>query len=150
VKPALHVFCSIYNEMRTEAGSEFARPSSHRVLALTVTNMGPGPVILYACIAKAKRVRWWARPDFGTLNPIHNYPLSRNPVSVGPFSAGLPTKIDAGDIKTFYFPYTKECFLREGLTRIGVNDTYQRNTWCRRRDVRKLNKNYLEDFGSQT
>ena len=72
--------------------------------------MGPGTVVLYACIVKMKP-HWWKRWEFGTINPIHGDPSDQNPVSIGPFGSGLPTKIDAGEIKNFYFPYCKECFL---------------------------------------
>jgi hypothetical protein len=39
-------------------------------------------------------------------------------------------------------PYSKDCFLREGIARVGINDTFQRNTWCSRRDLRKVNKRF--------
>jgi hypothetical protein len=147
VKPALQVHFGIFHHLKTEANSEFANPSGHRLLVLTVTNKGPGQATLYACVAKAKRERWWMRPKYGTVNPIHNYPLSQRPLSGGPFSGGLPAKIDPSETKTFYFPYTKECFLRAGINRVGITDTFGRNTWCSRRSMRKTSKSYLEDFG---
>jgi hypothetical protein len=108
---------------------------------------GPGVVVLSACVGKPK-AHWWTRGKLlGTINPIHNDPADPNPVSIGPFSAGLPTKIDAGDVKSFYFPYANDCFLSEGLARVGINDTYQRNTWCRGRDMHKANRAYRRDFG---
>jgi hypothetical protein len=54
------------------------------------------------------------------LNPIHDNPLASKPTSLGPFSGGLPAKIDAGEIKAFYFPYTKDCFLKERLRGVGI------------------------------
>ena len=43
-----------------------------------VTNMGPGPVILFACIGKPK-TPWWKRPKkLGLLNPIHGDPIHPN------------------------------------------------------------------------
>ncbi len=111
-----------------------------------MTNMGSGPVVLYVCIYKQK-AHWWARTTVGTLNPIHGDPINQQLTSLGPFSSGLPTKIDAADTKTFYFPYAKDCFLRDGLHRVGINDTFQRNTWCRGRDMHKANRAYRRDFG---
>jgi hypothetical protein len=145
VKPALQVYFGLYNVLQSKTPG-LASPSGHRVLVLTVTNMGPGAVVLYACIGKQK-AHWWTRPKLGILNPIHGDPLDQQPTSIGPFSAGLPVKIDAGDTKGVYFPYTKGCFLSDGLARIGINDTYQRNTWCRRSNMRKVYKNYRQDFG---
>jgi hypothetical protein len=61
----------------------------------------------------------------------------------------LPAKIDAGEVHTFYFPYQRDCFLQEGVVRVGINDTYQRNIWCRRGDIRKANRAYQRDFGRE-
>jgi hypothetical protein len=129
------------------ASADVLTRSGHRLLVLTVTNMGPGVVVLSACIGKPK-AHWWTRGKLlSTINPIHNDPADPDPVGIGPLSAGLPTKIDTGDVKSFYFPYAKDCFLSEGLARVGINDTYQRNTWCRGRDMHKANRAYRRDFG---
>jgi hypothetical protein len=146
VKPTLQVTFGIWNVLRPTPDRDVAVPSGHRLLALTVTNMGPGVVVLYACIGRSK-AHWWTRPEFGTINPIHGDVTTQQPISIGPFSAGLPTKIDAGDVTTFYFPYAEECLLRDGIVRVGITDTYQRNTWCRRRDMKKVNTAYRRDFG---
>jgi hypothetical protein len=114
----------LYNVLQ-QASPGIAKPSGQRVLNITVTNMGPGSVVLYSCIGK-KKERWWTIPQLGLLNPIHGDPLQTQPVSIGPFSAGLPSRIETGDTKSFYFPYTKECFLRDRLSRVGINDTYHR------------------------
>jgi hypothetical protein len=145
VKPILQVSFGVYNILQPTS-AELAVPSGRRLLSMTVTNMGPGPVVLYVCIYKQK-AHWWARTTVGTLNPIHGDPINQQPTSLGPFSSGLPTKIDVADTKTFYFPYAKDCFLRDGLHRVGINDTYQRNTWCRGCDMHKANRAYRRDFG---
>jgi hypothetical protein len=145
VRPGLQVSFGLYNVLQ-QASPGIAKPSGQRVLNMTVTNMGPGAVVLYSCIGK-KKERWWTRPQLGLLNPIHGDPLQTQPVSIGPFSAGLPSKIESGDTKSFYFPYTKECFLRDRLCRVGINDTYHRNTWCRASDMRKVNAEYAKNFG---
>ena len=148
VKPALQVAFGVYN-VSQPASAEVAKPTGHRLLCLTATNMGPGVVILYACIYKAK-AHWRARTELGYLNPIHGDPTDPHPVGIGPFGSGLPAKIDVGDAKSFYFPYSRECFLRDGLSglsRVGINDTYHRNTWCHSRDMRRAYKRYHRDFG---
>jgi hypothetical protein len=146
VKPKLQISFGIWHVME-HTTADVATRSGYRLLVFTVTNMGPGVVVLYACIGKPKAHWWTRRRLLGTINPIHNDPTDPNPTSIGPFSAGLPTKIDAGDVKSFYFPYAKDCFLFEGLARVGINDTYHRNTWCRGRDMRKVNRAYRRDFG---
>jgi hypothetical protein len=146
LKPVLQISFGLWHVMEHTTADVLSR-SGHRLLVLTVTNMGPGIVILCACIGKPE-AHWWTRGKLlDMLNPIHNDPADPNPTSIGPFSAGLPTKIDAGDVKSFYFPYAKDCFLREGLVRVGINDTYHRNTWCPGRDIRKAMRAYHRDFG---
>jgi hypothetical protein len=146
VKPNLQVSFGLWYVMQHTSADVLTR-SGHQLLVLTVTNMGPGVVVLYACIGKQK-ARWWTRVELlATINPIHNDPPDANPMSIGPLSSGLPTKIDAGDVKSFYFPYAKDCFLGKGVARVGINDTYHRNTWCRGRDMNKANRAYRRDFG---
>jgi hypothetical protein len=143
VKPTLQVSFGLYNVViPTSAGGT---TQTGRLLSLSVVNLGPGPVVLYACIAKRKTSWWKRQKNLGMLNPIHGDPTAAEPEGIGPF-AGLPAKIEAGDTKSFYFPYTKECFLRDGLARVGINDTYHRNTWCSGRDMHKTNRAYRRDF----
>ena len=46
----------LYNVLQ-QASPGIAKPSGQRVLNITVTNMGPGSVVLYSCIGK-KKERW--------------------------------------------------------------------------------------------
>ena len=142
VRPSLNVSFGLYRVFQKGIPADKAQ----RLLNLTVTNMGPGPVILASCIAEPARP-WWKRPEsYGMLNPIHGDPTDPDPIGIGPFGGGLPVKIDAGEMKSFYFPYTADGFLKEELMRIGINDTYHRNTWCPRKDIRKVNASYKRDF----
>jgi hypothetical protein len=79
--------------------------------------MGPGPIVLASCVGKPKTPWWqWQRAkSYGLLNPIHGDPADPNPTGIGPFGGGLPAKIDTGEVKPFYFPYTEDCFLDEDL-----------------------------------
>jgi hypothetical protein len=146
VRPQLQVTFGVYRVFDRVPGRETLRPG-RQLLNLTATNMGPGPVILYSCIVRSNRSPWWRRGQLGLLNPIHGDPTSATPTSLGPFSGGLPVKIDAAESKTFYFPYDRDCFLATGnVALIGINDTYGRNTWCHRRAVRKALKSLAADF----
>jgi hypothetical protein len=146
VKPALQVSFGVYTVLQPGAPSG----DRQRLLSMTVTDMGPGAVILHACVARKKNP-WWKRAKFyGMLHPIHGDPTDPNPRSLGPFSSGLPAKISEGEVKSFYFPYARDGFLKEGLSQVGINDTYQRNTWCRRKDMRKVNASYQRDFVPET
>src|SRR5216683_199073 len=138
VKPGIQVTFGVYTIVATDMPKK-------RLLSVGVTNMGPGPVILHSCIAKI-REPWSLRPQLAMLNPIHGDPSSDEPRSLGPFSGGLPLKLEAGEVKSFYFPFSKDTFLSEQVVRVGVNDTYSRNSWCRRKDVRKAKKKFTEAF----
>lgn len=152
VRPSLQVSFSVVVIMEHGAPG-FIRPNQQtRLLSLGVTNMGPGPIVLHSCVAK---MAWnwrrpWLRAPMGLLNPIHGDPTDPNPRSIGPFSAGLPTKIEPGDSKSFYFPYREDCFLTESPVLVGVNDTYSRIAWCRRKDVRKAMRSFQRDFPRRT
>jgi hypothetical protein len=146
VKPGLQVSFGVWRIVQPGGPSDQKRC----LLMLTVTNMGPGPVMLSACIGK-ERKPWWRRAkSHAMLVPIHGDPADPNPVGIGPLGGGLPAKIDAGEVKPFYFPYTKDCFLQEGPTRIGINDTYHRMIWCRRGDMQKVYQSYCRDFGKDS
>ena len=136
VKPELQVSFGIFQVFLPTVGDKMT-PSGQRLLNLSATNMGPGPVTIYMCVGRGKR-RWLKRPSLGMLNPIHGDPTSSAPTSQGPFSAGLPAKIDAGEMKSFYFPFTRESFLADELGRIGVVDTYGRYRWCPPVQMRKV------------
>jgi hypothetical protein len=144
VKPTLQVSFGLFRVVQPDVRANPIR----RLLMLTVTNMGPGPVILQLCIAKEKK-HWWKRAKtHPTLVPIHGDPTDPDPTGIGPFSGGLPAKIDAGEVKQFYFPYAKDCFLQEDLARVGINDTYHRMIWCHQKDMRKVYQSYRREFGT--
>jgi hypothetical protein len=146
VKPTLQVSFGLFRVVQPDVPANPIR----RLLMLTVTNMGPGPVILQLCIAKEKK-HWWKRAKtHPTLVPIHGDPTDQDPTGIGPFGGGLPAKIDAGEVKQFFFPYTRDCFLQAGLTRVGINDTYHRLIWCRRGDMQKVYQSYCRDFGKDS
>lgn len=138
VRPRLQVSFGVF---RVFQSGKFGKS----LLSLTATNMGPGPVIIHSCIVQI-RTRWFWKKQLAILNPIHNDPVSDVATSIGPFSAGLPLKLDAGEVKSFYFPFTEDTFLGNPVTRVGVTDTYGRNTWCRGRDAKKASRKFREEF----
>jgi hypothetical protein len=145
VKPVLQVTLDISRIMLPNREREVYERTDQRLLNLTVANLGPGVAVLYLCIVKSKR-HWWSKAQYGSLNPIHGDVTDADPISLGPFSAGLPAKIDEADVKSFNFPYDKNCFLKESVVRVGINDTYRRNIWCHRKDIRKVMRSYKRDF----
>lgn len=147
VKPALQTSFSVMQSFEPGPNST-ATTTGQSLLVLSATNLGPGPAILHSCIGRSRLrwERWRLRRQIGFISPIHGNPLSPTPQGIGPFGGGLPAKIDAADSKSFYFPYDRECLLKEPLVQIGVHDTYGRTAWCRRKDYRRALKAWRKDF----
>jgi hypothetical protein len=138
VRPSVQVAFGIY---RIVGGGN----TNKRLCNITVTNMGPGPVIVHACLMKLPR-KWFRQRQLGHISPIHDDPTSDNPNTIGPFSAGLPAKLEPGEVKAFYFPFAKDAFLAKPMTRVGVDDTYGRLHWCKRGDIRNARLKFAEAF----
>lgn len=148
VLPRLQVSFGIGAVYNRRGPDENTAQRGGSLLSLTATNLGPGPVILHSCVVGERR-RFRLRTS-GLINPIDGDPTSATPTSRGPFSGGLPARFDAGEVKSFYFPYNAQCCLSEGIKRIGVHDTYGRTSWCRGRDMRKAMKKFREEFPAAT
>ncbi len=112
---------------------------------LTATNMGPGTANLYCCLAR-ERLNWRRRSPHGLLNSIVGDLTQLPHKGIGPFADGLPLELVPGKSKSFYFPYTDDTFLKTPIVRVGVQDTYGRNHWCRSADVSKARERYKKDF----
>ncbi len=138
VKPRVQVS---FNIMQIFGGSHRVK----EICVLSATNMGPGPITIYACVARF-RDGMFKKASLAVINPIHGNPTLAPHTSQGPFSAGLPLKIDSGDLKAFYFPYDKDCFLKDPIIRLGVSDTYNRFHWCSKHDVVRARDRYWKDF----
>lgn len=119
------------------------------ICSLTATNMGPGPVVIQACVVKFGRPwrAWWRPRIHGVLNPLLD-PMDPRAehLETGPF-ANLPVTLEAGQLRSFYFPFTENCdFMKEPFTHIGVSDTYQRNNWGPRKHARKAHRKFNDRF----
>ncbi len=143
VKPEIHVNF-LLGDVNIPGTDTFLK-TGQRLLVLTATNMGPGPVTIYMCVGRPK-FRWGSKRLMGMLNPIHGNPTSITPTSVGPFSGGLPAKIEAGDMKSVYFPYTEDIFLKDDLATVGFADTYGKFHWCSSRQMRAVMERYRGNF----
>jgi hypothetical protein len=70
------------------------------------------------------------------LNPLEDFPR-RFDHSIGPFSGGLPKKITTGEDFASYFPRKVDGFQYKRV-RIGFGDSYGRNHWHSKQDIRKV------------
>jgi hypothetical protein len=116
------------------------------LLTLRATNFGPGDVTLQNTILRHYRAKWWKnwralfnrhhRRQYGLLNPLEDFPR-RFDHSIGPFSGGLPKKITTGEDFASYFPRKVDWFQYKRV-RIGFGDSYGRNHWCSKQDIRTV------------
>ena len=147
VKPRLQISFALGQVfLPTRPGEPFQK--GVELLTLNVTNFGPGSAILHSCVGRTRRrwVNWRYRRALGLINPIHGDPTSATPHTLGPFSGGLPAKIDEAETKSFYFPFNKQCFLRDPLIQVGAHDTFGRYFWCRRRDYKRALESWRKAF----
>src|SRR5258708_5339368 len=125
-KPRVDVSFSFMSSIGGDPGRQF------NVLTLNATNMGPAPVTLYSAMSMKKKL--FRKPLFALLNPLSDFPADRA-TSQGPFSGGLPKRIDVGEQFTSYLIPDHEGLASSGITHVGFNDTFGRNHWCRKAHV---------------
>jgi hypothetical protein len=139
VKPKLSVSFSVYHVLQEGVPNV-------STLGLFVTNMGPGPVIIHSCVVRTWK-GWFKRAGWAVIQPLID-PQGRT--TSGIFT-GLPTKLEPGESRTFYFLYDAiECFLvrNPDIYRVGVDDTYGRTHFARRKSVEVARKSHADDFKS--
>jgi hypothetical protein len=64
--------------------------------------------------------------------------------TIGPFSGGLPKKVAVGESFTSYFPRKVDWFENK-VWGVGFNDSFGRNHWCSRKDVKKVRDAVLKN-----
>lgn len=115
-------------------------------LSLSATNYGPGPVTLHSAIGRAKGS--WLRKKHFIMNPLHNFPLQLD-FTIGPFSGGLPKKIEPGESFSAYFVLKHEALRDEPVIDVGFSDTFGRSHWAARKQVKQVRKSVAEAFLKQ-
>ena len=118
-----------------------------QILTLSATNMGPGSIILNGCICKLRPPGNFQKDKYGNMNPIEGDVEADEPVGIGPFGGGLPAKLEAGEAKSFYFPFTEGTLITNQTTRFGIIDSYGRYSWCKKAAVKRVKEQYVEAFG---
>lgn len=117
-----------------------------RFLSLSATNYGPGPVTLHSAVGRA-RAAWMKKTHF-IMNPLHNFPQQMD-FTVGPFSGGLPKKIEPGESFSAYFTLRHEALRDEPVIDVGFCDTFGRNHWAARKQVKQVRKAVAEAFSKE-
>jgi hypothetical protein len=110
--------------------------------SLSITNHGPIPATVTGSFARMGR-GWFKRPELGFINPLSNFPHNLMHTQ-GPFSGGLPKKLEVGEEFSLKYWYGKN-WMDEKPTAIGVRDTFGRFHWCSRTNIREAAKRYEKD-----
>jgi len=104
----------------------------------TATNFGPGTIILQGIRAKTKK--FLRKTKWMILFNDFADPLSRQ----------FPCKLEIGEKGTFLLPYRKGIFLKNDFTKIGIADSFSRIHWVPKKDIKRVKKAYIKDFGGDS
>ncbi|MGO6968987.1 hypothetical protein [Rhizobium leguminosarum] len=116
----------------------------HEMLVLHATNFGPGEITLHTAIGRAQPSKFKKLTHL-MLNPLHNFPLELNR-TVGPFSGGLPRKIQPGESHSAYFVLLHEAFRDQPIVDVGFSDTFGRSHWATRKQVAAVRRAVKEAY----
>lgn len=130
-----------FNVMTTFGGTG----NDTNMFVLTVTNFGPVANHIKMAIAREPPRGLRRRRQMGILSPLHDFPAKENH-SLGPFSGGLPKKLDVGEEFSLYFPFVADAHLGS-MERVGVVDTFGRNHWCSKKHMRRAHERFKSEFG---
>jgi hypothetical protein len=101
-------------------------------ILIQAVNMGPGEVHLTSIPLKAPR---WTKSD-------GRYKWG----SVMPEPGMLPVTLGVGMQKLLLLPYRPDCFLNRKHARVGVGDSFGRSHWAPRKQLRRAEATYENDF----
>lgn len=119
--------------------SEAVKPVSH--FMISAVNFGPGVIrpniIWYKKTTFLKSV--FRKFEHGVV--IHDYN--------NPLSGKLPTVLEVGEKVVFLFPWNdKSPPICVNPSHIGIKDSFGRIHWAPRKEVKKVNKKWHEEFGA--
>lgn len=139
-KPKVRIFFAVNAVVgvRNANSDGISYSSGEEILALTAWNHGPGPVVIHLAVGHKKRFRPWKEADV-VFHPLHNYPQQAD-FSIGPFSGGLPARLDVGERHTSFLQLKNETIADSKIWRVGFGDTFGRYHWARMRDVKMVKK----------
>jgi len=115
-------------------------------ISLSATNYGPTDVTLHAAISRKRQpyIRWKRNTKFFILNPLDG---ANGNTSSGPFSGGLPKKLLVGEQFSALFPgsVAKKWVAEDKLSDYGFADTFGRNHWCSRKNIKEFEKSVSKE-----
>lgn len=108
-------------------------------LNLSVTNHGPIACTITHAIISIKEPGKAERR--GLINPIRDIAVDLRGTD-GPFT-NLPKKIEVGEEFALRFWAGENSFIGEEIDRVGVIDTFGRNHWSTKKQVKKVQAEYF-------
>jgi hypothetical protein len=122
-------------------GPRFGVHFSDPFLNLSITNHGPiACTITHAVVEVFDPVK--RKKQRGLINPLINIAVSIEDTE-GPFTH-LPKKIEVGEEFSLRFWSGENAFLEKEVIQVGVTDTFSREHWCTRRQVKKVQADYFK------
>ncbi|KAA3517561.1 hypothetical protein G6L63_21140 [Agrobacterium vitis] len=118
------------------------------MLTLNATNYGPGAITLHLAVGRSRVSRFKKLESF-MLNPLHDFPAQTN-FTLGPFSGGLPKKVDVGESFSAFFVKKHAAIAIKNVVDVGFTDTFGRCHWARRRAVAKARSEVKEAFAADS
>ena len=102
------------------------------------TNWGPGEIIINMISYKYRPWFVLSKKEYtqGFILPDHT----------NRFNVPLPHKLTVAESITHIFNYRADCFLKDKITHIGFIDSYGREHWALKKDVKDVIKQYRKDF----
>jgi hypothetical protein len=110
-------------------------------LSISATNMGPGPVQIEMIDCKDA-------PFWRVLTRTVKYFVVR-PDFTNPLNHRLPHRLDVGDRLTELLPYDEQCLLRVGVTHVGFSDSFGRDHFAPKGQVRLAKRSFQQQFGNR-
>ena len=105
---------------------------------ITGTNFGPDDLIVNVIVGQ--NASFFRHITGRTSNLIIMYDHTN------PISNKLPKRIAKGEQVELFFPYNRDCFLKEQVTYIGLRDSFRRSHWATSRELKAVKKRYARDF----
>jgi hypothetical protein len=108
-----------------------------KAIMIRAVNLGPGEVHLTSLPLKS---RWRNRGG-------HGYKWgSVMPDPKAPYGNSLPVSLTVGKEALFLVPYDADSFLSVKHAHVGVGDSFGKNHWAPKKQLRRAEETYEEDF----
>ena len=120
---------------------EGASPSVDYI-GIRATNHGPGKVALETIALRDTSI--WKK-----LTKKQKYAFLMYDYK-NPYTGHLPKSLDVGESIDLFGNFDKDCFLKEQLTHLGLNDSFGRTHWAPKKQMKELRKKWVETFGIDT